>query len=280
MRGRSSPPGPPRRRAATERRHDRTAAATRIARPAARPARRRRLSGFRRSSADATHVDHPGSLTRNVASPAGIANPSTPLPLRSPAGHDHARLADRRRDAGVRAVRLLPGFHRRRPVAGRVRRRGDRRHAAGRRAAGGRSRIPLRAAVRADRRPGRRRDPGDRLRGCRHPLARGLRLPFLGLADGLLGALLSAAVALTLAWILGVVVLALPGTGALRNEIRRSSILRRLDELLPPSGVVLHALARIDPLPAIAGVGSSIAPPPLAPPRRPQWPARSAASFA
>jgi S1-C subfamily serine protease len=93
-------------------------------------------------------------------------------------------------------------------------------------------------------------------------LRRGLRLPFLGLADGLLGALLSAAVALALAWVLGVVVLALPGTGALGNEIRRSSILRRLDELLPPSGVVLHALARIDPLPAIAGVGASVAPPP------------------
>jgi S1-C subfamily serine protease len=93
-------------------------------------------------------------------------------------------------------------------------------------------------------------------------LRRGLRLPFLGMADGLLGALLSAAVALTLAWILGVVVLALPGTGSLRADIRASAILRRLDELLPPSGVVLHALARIDPLPAIAGVGAPVAPPP------------------
>jgi S1-C subfamily serine protease len=90
----------------------------------------------------------------------------------------------------------------------------------------------------------------------------GIRLAFLGIADGLLGALLSAAVALALAWILGVVVLALPGTGTLGREIRKSSILRRLDELLPPSGVVLHALARIDPLPAIAGVGASVAPPP------------------
>jgi Colicin V production protein len=93
-------------------------------------------------------------------------------------------------------------------------------------------------------------------------LRRGLRLPFLGLADGLLGALLSATVALALAWILGVVVLALPGTGSLGAEIRRSSILRRLDELLPPSGVVLHALARIDPLPAIAGAGAPVSTPP------------------
>jgi uncharacterized membrane protein required for colicin V production len=93
-------------------------------------------------------------------------------------------------------------------------------------------------------------------------LRRALRLPFLGLADGLLGALLSGAVALALAWILGVVVLALPGTGSLDAEIRDSAILRRLDELLPPSGVVLNALARIDPLPALAGEGGPVAPPP------------------
>jgi hypothetical protein len=95
-------------------------------------------------------------------------------------------------------------------------------------------------------------------------LRRGLRLPFLGTLDGLLGALLSATVALCLAWLLGVVVLALPGTGSLAAEIRSSSILRRLDELMPPSGVVLHALARIDPLPAIAGAGAPVAAPPSA----------------
>jgi len=93
-------------------------------------------------------------------------------------------------------------------------------------------------------------------------LRRGLRLPFLGIADGLLGALLSATIALALAWILGVVVVALPGTGSLAADIRSSAILRRLDEILPPSGVVLHALARIDPLPAIAGVGAPVAAPP------------------
>jgi hypothetical protein len=95
-------------------------------------------------------------------------------------------------------------------------------------------------------------------------LRRGLRLPFLGTLDGLLGALLSATVALCLAWLLGVVVLALPGTGSLAAEIRSSSILRRLDELMPPSGVVLNALARIDPLPAIAGAGAPVAAPPSA----------------
>ncbi len=93
-------------------------------------------------------------------------------------------------------------------------------------------------------------------------LRRGLPLPILGTLDGLLGALLSATVALGLVWLLGIVVVALPGSGSLAADLRRSSILRRLDELMPPSGVVLHALARIDPLPAIAGVGGSVAPPP------------------
>lgn len=92
-------------------------------------------------------------------------------------------------------------------------------------------------------------------------LRRGLRLPFLGVVDGLLGAALSAAVALGIAWVLGVIVLALPGGGTLRGEVRRSSILRRLDELMPPSGAVLHVLSRIDPLPAINGGASQIAPP-------------------
>lgn len=95
-------------------------------------------------------------------------------------------------------------------------------------------------------------------------LRRGLRLPFLGVVDGMLGAVLSAMVALALAWVLGVVVLALPGAGSLGAEIRGSTILRRLDELLPPSGVVLNALARIDPLPAIAGGAAVSAPPPSA----------------
>jgi S1-C subfamily serine protease len=92
-------------------------------------------------------------------------------------------------------------------------------------------------------------------------LRRGLRLPFLGVVDGLLGALFGATVALAIAWVLGAVVLALPGAGSLSGEVRRSSILRRLDELLPPSGAVLYALARIDPLPAIDGGGTPVAAP-------------------
>jgi uncharacterized membrane protein required for colicin V production len=93
-------------------------------------------------------------------------------------------------------------------------------------------------------------------------LRRGLRLPFLGVIDGIAGAALSAAVALGVAWVLGVIVVSLPGTEALRLDVQRSAILRHLDELLPPQGVVLNALARIDPLPDIVGRGALVAPPP------------------
>ena len=93
-------------------------------------------------------------------------------------------------------------------------------------------------------------------------LRRGLRVPGLGLLDGVLGALLSAAVALGIAWVLGVMALSLPGGASLRGAVERSAILRRLDELMPPSGVVLNALARIDPLPSVGVSIAPVAPPP------------------
>ena len=98
-------------------------------------------------------------------------------------------------------------------------------------------------------------------------LRRGLRVPGLGLLDGVLGALLSAAVALGIAWVLGVMALSLPGGGSLRGAVERSVILRRLDEMMPPSGVVLNALARIDPLPSVGVSIAPVAPPPGSPSR-------------
>ena len=98
-------------------------------------------------------------------------------------------------------------------------------------------------------------------------LRRGLRVPGLGLLDGVLGALLSAAVALGIAWVLGVMALSLPGGASLRGAVERSAILRRLDELMPPSGVVLNALARIDPLPSVGVPIAPVAPPPGSPSR-------------
>ncbi|HEY5143492.1 MAG TPA: MarP family serine protease [Solirubrobacteraceae bacterium] len=71
--------------------------------------------------------------------------------------------------------------------------------------------------------------------------------------DAALGAALGVAVALGLVWIAGAVALQTPGLGPLRSDVQRSVLLKRLNAVLPPSGPVLQALARFDPLPAIAG---------------------------
>lgn len=81
----------------------------------------------------------------------------------------------------------------------------------------------------------------------------GLRLPGLGAADAGLGAVLGAATALVLAWIAGAVALQTPGARELRSDVQNSAILSALNDVLPPSGPVLRALARFDPLPSISG---------------------------
>ena len=97
-----------------------------------------------------------------------------------------------------------------------------------------------------------------------------LRIPGLGIVDGLLGAVLSACVGLGIAWIFGAVALQTPGARELRADIQRSEILSRLNDALPPSGPILNALARFDPLPGIAGPGADVAPPRAAIARDPQ----------
>ncbi len=92
-------------------------------------------------------------------------------------------------------------------------------------------------------------------------LRRTLVLPGLGMLDGVLGALLSAALGLAIAWILAAVVVQTAGTTQLRADIQRSQILRELDQLLPPSGPILNVLASLDPLPSIAGPVPEAAPP-------------------
>jgi S1-C subfamily serine protease len=88
-----------------------------------------------------------------------------------------------------------------------------------------------------------------------------LRLPGLRLVDGILGALLTASVALGIAWIVGAVALQSAGSPVLRTDIQRSAILQELNQLLPPSGPFLHALARIDPIPSVRGPEADVAPP-------------------
>ena len=140
--------------------------------------------------------------------------------------------------------------------------------------------LALRAGVRPARRAGGRRDPGPRPGGCRRPPAPrpppAVPGPRSTARSGRCSAPRSRSARLG-RWASSR--LALPGSGSLASEIRRSAILRRLDELLPPSGVVLHALARIDPLPAIAA-GRSVAPPPAIAAATPRSRAPSAASCA
>ena len=85
-----------------------------------------------------------------------------------------------------------------------------------------------------------------------------LRLPGLRTIDGLLGAALTACVGLGIAWIVGAVALDASGSTPLRKDIQQSAILQELNTLLPPSGGILHALARFDPLPSVTGPESDV----------------------
>lgn len=88
-----------------------------------------------------------------------------------------------------------------------------------------------------------------------------LRIPGLRQVDGLLGAALTACVGLGIAWIVGAVALDSAGSTPLRADVRDSTILRALDQLLPPSGPILDALARFDPLPSVNGPVADVARP-------------------
>jgi S1-C subfamily serine protease len=85
-----------------------------------------------------------------------------------------------------------------------------------------------------------------------------LRLPGLQTVDGVLGAAFTACVGLGIAWIVGAIALTASGSTPLRRDIQRSTILRELNQLLPPSGVILNALARFDPLPSVHGPAAEV----------------------
>jgi S1-C subfamily serine protease len=93
---------------------------------------------------------------------------------------------------------------------------------------------------------------GSRLRGV-------LRLPGVAAIDGALGAVLTVCVGLGVIWILGAI--ALQHGGQARREVQRSAILSRLNEVLPPSGSLLDAIARLDPFPRINGPAAGVSPP-------------------
>ena len=99
------------------------------------------------------------------------------------------------------------------------------------------------------------------LEGVGLRLRRAIVLPGVSMLDGLLGAALGAALGLGIAWIVAAVAAQAPGHDQLRADIQRSAILRELNVLLPPSGAILNALSRLDPLPSIAGPSPDVGAP-------------------
>ncbi len=66
------------------------------------------------------------------------------------------------------------------------------------------------------------------------------------------GVAAGALIGFVVVWVLGAMALQLPGQAQLRRAVQRSEVLRRLNSIVPPR-TLLHALARIDPFPSLAG---------------------------
>ena len=89
-------------------------------------------------------------------------------------------------------------------------------------------------------------------------IRRRLALTPLAAVDGVAGAVFIGALALGLAWLGGAAALQTPGATDLRREIQRSTILRWLNDVLPPSGPLLNALSRVDPFPNVSGPSARV----------------------
>ncbi|HEV8461930.1 MAG TPA: CvpA family protein [Gaiellaceae bacterium] len=85
-------------------------------------------------------------------------------------------------------------------------------------------------------------------------------LPPLRMLDTFGGLLAGAALGLALVWVVGATLLQIPGQPKLRDEVRDSAILQRLNEIVPPRNI-LRAFARIDPFPSISGPAPPSTPP-------------------
>jgi hypothetical protein len=96
------------------------------------------------------------------------------------------------------------------------------------------------------------------LEGIGLTIRRRLVLAPFAVIDGAGGAFLLGAVALGLTWITGAVLLQTPGARDFRPDIQKSAILRRLNDVLPPSGPILHALSRVDPFPHVQGPEANV----------------------
>lgn len=88
-----------------------------------------------------------------------------------------------------------------------------------------------------------------------------IRGSFGQVVDGIGGALLISAVALGLFWVLGAVILYTPGAESLRKDVQKSILLGGINDVMPPSGPLIQALHRIDPVPTFASSPGEIAAP-------------------
>ena len=92
----------------------------------------------------------------------------------------------------------------------------------------------------------------------------------LGVLDGMGGSVLIACLGLAIVWLLGAVALQTPGARELRKSFQRSAVLKEINQVLPPSGPLLKALARFDPFPSITGPAPGVRRPNAAIARDPQ----------
>lgn len=88
-----------------------------------------------------------------------------------------------------------------------------------------------------------------------------VRHPFWEVIDGIGGALLIAAVGLGIVWVLGAVAVYSPGSDNLRRDVQKSLLLGAVNDVMPPSGPLIQALHRIDPVPQFATSPGEIARP-------------------
>jgi S1-C subfamily serine protease len=98
------------------------------------------------------------------------------------------------------------------------------------------------------------------LDGVAQALRRRIGNGVVGTLDGIGGAALLAALALLLAWGFGAVALHTSGQQArkLRETVQESTVLAALNDVLPPSGPLLHVLRRVDPTPPVRGPNAHV----------------------
>ncbi len=102
-----------------------------------------------------------------------------------------------------------------------------------------------------------------------------IRFSPVGVVDGVLGAAFAFTVALAFAWICAAALLHTPGLTGFQKDLRRSSVITKLNTLLPPPGPVLAAIDSLDPIPRLSGNDQKISVPP---PGTPKLPAVQSAS--